>query len=53
MSGFPFQLERQDLSPKGLNVNKNKSFRKEYIWVENVIPHIEHRNNASETTLEC
>lgn len=30
-----------------------QSFQKEYIWVENVIPHVEHRENASETTLEC
>ena len=28
MSGFPFQLERQDLSPKGLNVNKNTILQK-------------------------
>lgn len=33
--GFSFQLEVQDLIPKGLNVNKVTVLQEEYIWVEN------------------
>lgn len=42
MGGFSFQLEGQDLIPEGLNVNNNTVLHEEYIWVENLILHIEY-----------
>ena len=42
MGEFSFQLEGQDSFPKGLNVNKHTVLHEEYIWVEDLILHVEY-----------
>lgn len=53
MSGFAFQLEGQDLSPKGLNVNKNAILQKRIQLGRKCNPTYRTQTDASETVLEC
>ena len=53
MSGFPFQLEGQDLSSKGLNVNKNTILQKRIHLGRKCNPTYRTQTDASETVLEC